>query len=66
MPVLLCAGKGKRGGGWAAAPEPLDLGEGNKAEGGAAGAGSPDGLTFSGAVCPVTITAKEVGVCTRR
>eukprot|EP00903_Cladosiphon_okamuranus_P013311 g12406.t1 len=53
MPVLLCAGKGKRGACWAAAPEPLDLGEGKMAE------GSPEGLKFSGAVCPVSITAKE-------
>lgn len=55
MPVLLCAGKGKRGASWAAVPEPLDLGEGKRAE------GSPAGLKFSGAVCPVSITAKEVG-----
>lgn len=62
MPVLLCAGKGKRGACWAAAPEPLDLGEGKKAEGGTAGVGSSGGLKFSGAVCPVSITAKEVSV----
>lgn len=62
MPVLLCAGKGKKGACWAAAPESLDLGEGKKAEGRTAGSGSFDLLKFSGAICPVWITAKEVGV----
>lgn len=60
MPVLLCAGKGKRGACWQAAPESLDLGEGKATESGTAGPGSSQRPKFSGAVCPVSITAKEV------
>lgn len=60
MPVLLCAGKGKRGGCWAPVPETIDLGK-DGAGAGDGKAASTQGLKFAGAVCPVSITAKEVG-----
>ena len=64
MPVLLCAGKGTRGGCWEAAP---DKGIRAEAEGGEEGTAGqrPARLAageFTGAICPVTITANEVRV----
>ncbi|CAM9156617.1 unnamed protein product, partial [Hapterophycus canaliculatus] len=53
MPVLLCAGKGKRAGCWAPVPGDLDLGKQEE------GARPAEGLKFAGAICPVLITAKE-------
>ncbi|CAN0426315.1 unnamed protein product, partial [Ectocarpus sp. 12 AP-2014] len=58
MPVLLCAGKGKRGGCWAPVPETIDLGKGGPGAGDGSAA-STQGLKFAGAICPVSITAKE-------
>lgn len=62
MPVLLCAGKGTKGGCWEAAPA-----QGAHAEAGdggveAAGQGPASNKGFTGAICPVTITANEVSV----
>lgn len=62
MPVLLSAGKGKRGVFWTAVMEEND---GAEETGGEQGATSKAGR-FAGAVCPVTITAKEVGVSEKK
>lgn len=56
MPVLLCAGKGKRGASWPAAPE----GEGGEGGGGEGQEKTSKPGGFKGAVCPVTVTAIEV------
>ncbi|CAM9977148.1 unnamed protein product [Sphacelaria rigidula] len=61
MPVLFCAGKGKKTACWKAAPPRSSLGEAKdaEAEGGLGGASAARPHAFTGAVCPVTITAKE-------
>lgn len=68
MPVLLCAGKGKKVRCWQPAPPKESAAEGKEAEastgpeggdGPRFGGGGSNG--FTGAICPVTITAKEVG-----
>lgn len=62
MPVLLCAGKGTKGGSWEAAPDKGTQAEAKDGGAGAAGQGParPSAGGFTGAICPVTITAIEV------
>lgn len=65
MPVLLCAGKGTKGGCWEAAPDQGTQAQADDGGAGAAGEGParPAAGGFAGAICPVTITANEVRVC---
>ena len=62
MPVLLCAGKGTKGGCWEAAPDQGTPAEAKDAavEGAGQARANPTAGEFSGAICPVTITANEV------
>eukprot|EP00904_Undaria_pinnatifida_P007854 jgi/Undpi1/4199/HiC_scaffold_16.g07566.m1 len=61
MPVLLCAGKGTKGGCWEAAPDQGTPAEAKDAavEGAGQARANPTAGEFSGAICPVTITANE-------
>ncbi|CAM9117745.1 unnamed protein product, partial [Laminaria digitata] len=61
MPVLLCAGKGTKGGCWEAAPDQGTQAQADDGGAGATGEGParPAAGGFAGAICPVTITANE-------
>lgn len=63
MPVLLCAGKSKKEASWPAAPEGDDHEQPAAVRAGdEKGCSSPSSSGFAGAICPFTITAKEVCV----
>lgn len=64
MPVLLCAGKGRKGGCWAEVEAKAEESEAEKDEDNGSAPRQREGTRpagcFAGAVCPVAIVAKEV------